>query len=357
MCRKLTGPYCELEIQDALFQMAPTKAPGLDGFSALLYQKYWGLVKEKVVGSVKHMLREGMVEGELNKTLITLVPKKKDPERMEDYRTISLCNVIVKLVNKVLANRLKQILPAIISESQSAFVPGRLISDNISAAHELFHFIKTRNRQKGGFFILKLDMSKAYDRVEWDFLEAMLLKLGFSEEWVKCVMTCICSVRYAVRINDMISKDVWPERGIRQGDPLSPYLFLICTEWLTTKLSEMQNMNKIQGVKICRGAPEISHLLFADDSMIFLKADIRNAQNLKQVLKEYELLSGQMINFAKSEIFFNQNVAEELREGICSILGVGQVTKISRYIGPPVMFSHNKTELFQFIIEKVWKRV
>ncbi|CAM8960205.1 unnamed protein product [Rhodiola kirilowii] len=276
---------------------------------------------------------------------------------MEDYRPISLCNVIVKLVTKVLANRLKQMLPAIISESQSAFMPGRLISDNILAAHELFHFIKTRNKQKGGFFVLKLDMNTTYDRVEWDFLEAMLLKLGFPEVWVKCVMTRICSVRYAVRVNDTISKDVWPERGIHQGDPLTPYLFLICIEWLTTKLSELQNMNKIQGVKICRGAPEISHLLFADDSMFFLKVDIRNANNLKQVLKEYELLLGQMINFAKSEIFFSQNVDEELREGICGILGVGQVTKISRYLGLPVMFSHNKTELFQFIIEKVWKRV
>ncbi|CAM8919820.1 unnamed protein product [Rhodiola kirilowii] len=222
MCRKLTCPYSELEIQDALFQMAPTKAPGLDGFFAWFYQKYWGLVKEKVVGSVMHMLREGMVEGELNKTLITLVPKKRDPERMEDYRPISLCNVIVKLVTKVLINKLKQILPAIISESQSAFVQGKLISDNILAAYELFHFIKTRNKKKGGFFVLKFDMSKAYDRVEWDFLEAMLLKLGFPEVWVKCVMTCICSVRYAVIVNDMISKDVWPERGIRQGDPLSP---------------------------------------------------------------------------------------------------------------------------------------
>ncbi|KAL9679650.1 hypothetical protein QQ045_017516 [Rhodiola kirilowii] len=298
------------------------------------------------------MLREGQIEDELNKTLITLVPKKKDPERIEEYRPISLCNVLVKLVTKVLANRLKQILPEIISESQSVFVPGRLISDNILAAHELFHFIKSRKQQKGGFFALKLDMSKAYDRVEWDFLEVMLLRLSFPEAWVKCIMACVCSVSYVVRVNDMITKEFWPERGIRQGDPLSSYLFLICTEWLTTKLRELQNMKKINGVKICRGAPEISHLLFADDSMFFLKADVKNACNLKEALKEYEMLSGQMINFSKSEIYFSQNVAEEVKVSICSILGVGQVQKISKYLGLPVMFSH-KTELFQFIVEKV----
>ncbi|CAM8982037.1 unnamed protein product [Rhodiola kirilowii] len=308
MERIITAPYNELEVQDALFQMAPTKSPGLDGFSALFYQKHWEVVKDSVIRSVLHMLREGVVEDELNKTMITLVPKKKDPEKMEDYRPISLCNVAVKVVTKVLANRLKHILPVIISETQSAFVPGRLISDNILAAHELFHFIKSRSKQKVGFFALKLDMSKAYDRVEWDFLEMMLQRLGFPKVWVDCVMSCVCSVKYVVRVNDM-------------------------------------------------GAPEISHLLFADDSMFFVKADVKNANSLKEVLKEYEVLSGQMINFSKSEIFFSQNVTEEVKGRICSILGVGQVDRISKYLGLPVMFSHNKTELFRFIIEKVWKRV
>ncbi|KAL9678100.1 hypothetical protein QQ045_015939 [Rhodiola kirilowii] len=176
---------------------------------AIFYQKNWAVVRESVTGSVLKMLNDGALEEKLNKTLITLVPKKKDPKRIEDYRPISLCNVIVKLVTKVLANRLK------------------------------------------GYFALKLDMSKAYDRVEWDFLKVMLLKLGFPEVWVKSVMSCICLVKYTVRVNDMLTIEFRPKRGIRQGDPLSPYLFLIYTEWLTSKLREMQRSNKINGVKIC----------------------------------------------------------------------------------------------------------
>ncbi|CAM8948202.1 unnamed protein product [Rhodiola kirilowii] len=244
------------------------------------------------------MLNDGALEEKLNKTLITLVPKKKDPKRIEDYMPISLCNVIVKLVTKVLANR------------------------------------------------LKLDMSKAYDRVEWDFLKVMLLKLGFPEVWVKSVMSCICLVKYTVRVNDMLTIEFRPERGIRQGDPLSLYLFLIYTEWLTSKLREMQRSNKINGVKICGEAAEVSHLLFADDSMFFLRADIKNPVNLKEALKDYEKLSGQMINFNKSEIVFSQNVPGNISKSICRVLGVELVDKISRYLGLPVMFSHNKTELF-----------
>ncbi|KAL9664408.1 hypothetical protein QQ045_019808 [Rhodiola kirilowii] len=146
MRQQLTTPFTEIEVQDAVFQMFPTKAPGLDGFSALFYQKIWAIVKEMVTSITTRMLNGETLEHDINKTLITLIPKKKDPEKIEDYRLISLCNVAVKIVTKVLANRLKAVLPFIISDSQTAFVPGKLISDNILAAHELIHFIRTRGK-------------------------------------------------------------------------------------------------------------------------------------------------------------------------------------------------------------------
>ncbi|KAL9680348.1 hypothetical protein QQ045_018226 [Rhodiola kirilowii] len=133
----------------------------------------------------------------------------------------------------------------------------------------MVQFIRTRNRQKKGYFALKLDMSKADDRVEWEFLELIMFRLGFPESWIRCVMDAVMTVSYVVRINEMVTEEIWPERGIRQGDPLSSYLFLICTEWLISKLKDMQSKGKIKGIKICRGASEITHLLFADDSMIF----------------------------------------------------------------------------------------
>ncbi|CAM8981637.1 unnamed protein product [Rhodiola kirilowii] len=166
MAATLNAPFSELDIQEAIFQMYPSMAPGPDGFFAIFYQKSWMLLKEKVTQAILQMLNSRKLEEGLNKTLITLVPKCRNPTKIEEYRPISLCIVAAKIVTKVLANRLKTILPTISLESQSAFVPGRLISDNILAAHELIHLIKMRGRPRVGYCSLKLDITKAYDRVE-----------------------------------------------------------------------------------------------------------------------------------------------------------------------------------------------
>ncbi|CAM8929085.1 unnamed protein product [Rhodiola kirilowii] len=357
MADVLSAPFSELEVQDALFQMYPTKAPGPDGLSALFYQKSWVILKERVTECILNMLNSGQLEENLNRTLITLVPKTKEPKRIEEYRPISLCNVVAKMVTKVLANRLKTVLPHIISDSQSAFVPGRLISDNILAAHELIHFINTRGKQRVGYLSLKLDISKAYDRVEWDYLEAIHRRMGFPDKWTKLIMACVKSVYYTIRVNDRVTEEIWPERGLRQGDPLSPYLFLICTEWFAQKLKQWQGESRLQGIRICRGAPDITHLMFADDSVIFLRASMSNVANLKRILMTYEELSGQKVNLAKSEICFSKNVSADLQGRICAELRVRQVKNFSRYLGLPIAFSHNKTDLFKFIVERVWQKV
>lgn len=170
------------------------------------------------------------LDNNLNITHIILLPKKEDSKKVEDFRHISLCNVAMKLITKVVANRLREILPQFISQSQSAFVKDGNISDNILLAQEVSHCIRRRNKGLKGILSIKVDMSKAFDRVEWTFLKEMLRSLGFHNAWVCKVMRCVESVCYTLKINGKISEVIVPSRDLRQGDPLSPYLFIICQE-------------------------------------------------------------------------------------------------------------------------------
>jgi hypothetical protein len=156
-------------------------------------------------------------------------------------------------------------------------------------------------------------MHKAYDRVEWEFLRKMMLRLGFHQEWVDLVMACVTLVSYDVRFNSQLTDEFIPTRGIRQGDHLSPYLFLLCAEGLSSSLLHVEEIGGIEGVKVCRGAPSVSHLLFADDSLILLKADLTNAISLQQVLEFYCANSGQLISVAKSSVFFSPNTHVDAR--------------------------------------------
>ena len=209
---------------------------------------------------------------------------------------------------------MKVVLPACISQTQSAFVPGRLITDNALVAFEMFHTLKNKKKGSKGFYALKLDMTKAYDRVEWHFLEAMMKKMGFHSQWIDYIMRCIKSVSYSIVINGKISNYFKPGRGLRQGDPLSPYLFLICTEGLSAMLAKAQNDGLLKGFKASRNGPSVTHLFFADDSILFARAEKEESKRVKHMLHLYEQHFGQMINVSKPALFFGPNTRNEFKE-------------------------------------------
>ena len=144
-----------------------------------------------------------------------LIPKVKNPEKISNFRPISLCNVIYKIISKVLANRLKQVLPNIISPTQSAFIPGCLITDNVLLAYETLHTMHYRKKGKEGYMALKLDVSKAYGKVEWPFLQGVMQRLGFPETWIERVMSCVTTTSFSVLVNGRPFGNVLPSRGIR----------------------------------------------------------------------------------------------------------------------------------------------
>ena len=188
-----------------------------------------------------------------------------NPESVAQFRLISLCNVIYKILSKVIVNRLKPILKSIIFETQSAFVADRLITDNILITFESLYHMKTQCSGKTSFMALKLDMSKAYDRVEWVFLEKILLKMGFQDTWVDMIMQCIMTVSYSILVNGQPTGLIYLSRCLRQGNPLSPFLFLFCAEGLNALLCQAANNKEIRGYSICR-----ADILFVEQVQILL---------------------------------------------------------------------------------------
>ena len=281
------------EVHKALKQMYPLKAPGPDGMPPLFFQKFWPTVGGLVTKIVLDFLNLGTTPPKFNETHIVLIPKIKSPKRVTEFRPISLCNVIYKLASKTLANRLKKIIPAIISDTQSAFVNGRLITDNVLVAFETMHHINLKKTGTTGGMALKLDLSKAYDRVEWACLDKIMEKLGFHSRWRRLMMQCISLVTYAVCINGKPSDHIIPTRGLRQGDPLSPYLFMLCAEGLSALIKKSTADGLLEDISVSKGGPCLSHLFFANDSLIFCKATIEECDVLQRILSTYEKASGQ----------------------------------------------------------------
>jgi hypothetical protein len=310
MNKLLTCQFTPEEVHAALQQMGPLKAPGPDGLPPLFYQKYWHLLGEDITKAVLNCLNSGKILKAINHTYITLIPKMKNPKDVKDFRPINLFNVIYKILSKALANRLKKILTQIVSEAQSAFVPGRLITDNILVAFETLHHMHHQRKGKVGSMALKLDMSKAYDRVEWSYLKRVMEQMGFHSKWVTTIMECITTVSYSILVNGEPHGFIKPSRGLRQGDPLSPYLFLFCAEGLNSLIQKAKHAGDLQGVAISRGGPKITHLFFVDDSLLFCKAIIHYVSCIQSILKEYEEASGQQTNRLKTTIFFSKSTPQ-----------------------------------------------
>ncbi|KAL0449808.1 UNVERIFIED_CONTAM: putative mitochondrial protein [Sesamum latifolium] len=248
-------------------------------------------------------------------------------------------------------------MDSIISPCQAAFVLGRLITDNVLLAFEVNHFLRTKRWGEKGHMALKLDINKAYGKVEWKFLKRVLLRLGFPAKVTELIMLCVSSVSYSFILCGSQFGSVIPQRGLRQGDPLSPYLFLLCTEAFSALLQKEERCGRLQGVAVCRQAPRVSHLLFADDTLIFCQATTNAALAILEVLDTFGRAAGQEINLDKSSVVFSKNTASSLRDVIQGTLQIRVEARHDLYLGLPSVVGKSRRSVFQSIRDRIWNRI
>ncbi|XP_004305638.1 PREDICTED: putative ribonuclease H protein At1g65750-like [Fragaria vesca subsp. vesca] len=301
----LLNPYSTEEVKLAFFQMHPSKAPGPD-----------------VSHAVISFLTTKEMPHDLNFTHVVLIPKVKEVQDMSQLRPIALCNVIYKIASKVLANRLKQFLLEIISPQQSAFVPDRLISDNTLVASELAHYMHVLRRGQEGFMVLKLDISKAYDWLDWDFLVKIMTKMGFASQWMELIQCCLSTVRYSFLINGMPRGYVTLNRGLRQGDPISSYLFLFCAEALSALIANAVSKGVWHGF---------------EGVLLYARASLQDCALIRQIMKVYEDASGQ--------------------QSLADYLGMPIVAAHDKYLGIPTRVRRSRNDTFAYIKDNLTKKL
>ncbi|WVZ94535.1 LOW QUALITY PROTEIN: hypothetical protein U9M48_040416 [Paspalum notatum var. saurae] len=322
--------------------MFPTKAPGPDGFLAHFFQHHWNLCGRRVLRGEDDPMT-------INDTFIVMIPKVDSPEELGH-----LCNVIHKIASKVLANRLNVFLLEIISEEQSAFVAGKMIQDNIISTYECLHFMKKKRAKLDITCALKMDMKKAYDRVEWAYLRAIMLRLGFHGVWVEMAMRLVVSVSLSVLFNGERQTSFSPTSDIRQG--IRSFL-IFSSEGLSCLLKSNVRSSDLQGIKVAPSAPMVNHLLFADDSLLFFKASREGALEVYEELRRYCQASGQQVKLDKSSIRFAKGCSSSLREEIKNELHVQNESLNSKYLGMPSDVGASVNGAFKYLKDRVWNKV
>ncbi|KAH9649947.1 transcriptional corepressor LEUNIG-like protein [Citrus sinensis] len=239
-------------------------------------------------------------------------------------------------------------------ELDKMFSPEEIqVPDGLSAGF----FQRCRKQGKEGLVAVKLDISKAYDRIEWCFVEGIMRKLGFSTRWVSLTMKCIMSPTFAFLLNGEVRGLVMLQRGLRQGCPLSPYLFILCAESLSSLLVHAENHKFIHGIKFGVNGPIVSHLFFADGSLVFSKASVAECNQLKELFDLYSNASGQVINFQKSSLFFSPNTPGNIREAIKHIFNLSVVSHHEQYLGLPSMLGRSKKFFFNTLKARLWHKI
>eukprot|EP00253_Pinus_taeda_P023411 PITA_23411 len=341
------------EVEEVVMSMNKGTAPGPDGFTVDFYQAGWHFMGKEIMELIEESRMNQKVWSALNSIFFTLIPKNDNSEDAKGFRPISLCNVIYKIISSLMAKRLKPLLEKLISPEQTGFVEGRQILDGLVVTQEVIHSMKIK-KQKG--MMIKLDLLKAYDIINWQYLEEILGSFGFSNRWIKWVLSCISTPNFSILVNGTPSKTFKASRGIRQGNPISPFLFILAAEGLGRYLKQERIADNIKGLRLWGNELPITHQQFVDDIMLFGEPTVREVRNLKMALDLFAEASGMEINKDKSCTFIF-NTVETVKRHLTRFLGFKQGDLPTKYLGNVLDYSSKRLKNWQGILEKLKNRV
>ncbi|GKV35031.1 hypothetical protein SLEP1_g43351 [Rubroshorea leprosula] len=343
----LTDPFTEEEVRATVWNCDSTKAPGPDGFTFGFLKKEWEVIKTDIMEFLTNFHRNGKLVRDSNASFLVLIPKRENPRGIEEYRPISLIGCTYKILAKLLANRLSRVLNGIIGEDQSAFIEGRQLVDGVLVANEAVDGVRKR---KSRCFIFKIDFEKAYDNVSWPFLDYMMERMGFDTVWRGWISECLKSKTVSILVNGSTTKEFAMSRGLRQGDPLSPFLFLMVAEALNGLTSVAVSKGFFRGAKIGDGELEISHLQFADNTLFMGEATKNNIWTVKCIMRAFELVSGLKVNYRKSSLI-GINTDDEWIEKMAWLLNCKTDVLPCKYLGVPLGANPRRLVTWKPLIE------
>ena len=299
--------------------------------------------------AVKEFFSSGQILRQINHSALALIPNFKDVDKVEDFRPIACCNVIYKVISKIIALRLAPALISVIDPAQAAYVQNRKMVENIFLLQELLR--QYGRKRASPCCILNVDLRKAFDWVDWGFIRDMLLALNFPSTFIGWIMTCISSTSYSLAYNGSLHGFFKGQRGLHQGDPLSPYLFVLCLEYLSRSLGDLKNNPDFNFHPRCGGL-KITHLAYADDLILFSEGDPISVSLIMDKLIPFGECSGLKISLSKSS-FFSAGINPTDMEVIKNITGFTHGTFPFKYLGIPVAASRLSIVQFSPFIDKI----
>lgn len=347
----LDDPFTTSEIEIAVTGLSKNKASGPDGIPSEFLQTYWHSLKEEIMHMMRGFWENQLHLNDFNKANIVMLPKGENPTTAKEFRPISIINIIPKLISKVLANRLRLLLPKLISPNQTAFMHGRQISENFLVTREILHHIQFSKKPA---VFMKIDFAKAFDSIEWEFLIEVMKARGFPQKWINWIEVLLKTASSRVIITGQMSDFFSHKRGLRQGDPLSPMLFNLVADVfqrMVTAVNELLDRGITRRVKNA-----IQAFQYADDTAVIASADADSLISLKLIIRLFASFSGLRVNYAKS-IFVPINIPQEQMQLVSEIMGCTRSQFPVQYLGMPLTVSKPTKETFLPLIENIEKKL